>query len=72
MQEFVRQELPVTAPPLVHYKHVCDERVVGYYSQEDMETMRSSLHTCLKMNLSDEIRADVNELLEAIEKALNA
>lgn len=72
MQEFIRCEIPVTTPPLVHYKHVCSEQVVGYYSKEDMETMRSSLHTCLEMNLSDEIRADVNELLEAIEKALNA
>ena len=72
MQEFIRQEIPVTTPPLVHYMHVCDGQVVGFYSKEDIETMCSSLHTCLKMGLPDEILPEANELLEAIEKALKA
>ena len=72
MSEFIRCEIPVTTPPLVHYKHVCDGQIVGYYSKDEMEAMCSSLHTCLKMNIPDEIRPEAFEMLEAIEKALKA
>ena len=72
MQEFIRQEIPVTNPPLVHYKRVCDGAVVGYYSPEDMKELHEGLKKCLLMNISDEIRVEVQETIYAIEKALNA
>lgn len=70
MTQFVKEEFPVTNPPLVHYVHVEDGKRVGYYSPEEFETMKQGLRNVLKMDgLPDDVRRDAKEIYEAMNKA---